>query len=142
MQWVFALRSVWIFSKITIVLARYTRPEVLKISCKTQYFSVFHSNGHENSCIWWILWRSSQYFVKNTLFYWLILKGILTLFSMFDVFHGFPSFLNTLLCLLRRCSWCFLLNFSVFSSLLLEQYRVTNFRREKKTKMCFSCSPE
>ena len=29
-------------------MARYTRPEVLKISCKTQYFRVFHSNGHEN----------------------------------------------------------------------------------------------
>ena len=56
---------------------------------------------------------------------------------MFDVFHWFSSFLNTLLCLLRRCSWCFLLNFSVFSSLLLEQYRVTNVRREKKNQNVF-----
>ena len=51
LQWVFALRNVWIFSKITIVLSRYTRPEVLKNSCKTQYFSVFHSNGYENQRI-------------------------------------------------------------------------------------------
>ena len=130
------------FSKITIVLARYTRPEVLKISCKTQYFSVFHSNGHENSCIWWILWRSSQYFVKNTLSLLTDFKGHFDIILDVRCFSSiFTFFLHSTL-LAETMQLMFLLNFSVFSSLLLEQYRVTNFRREKKTKMCFSCSPE
>ena len=53
-------------------------------------------------------------------------------------FSSIFTFLNTLLCLLFRYIWCFLLNFSVFSLLLLEQYRVTNFRREKMFFFVFS----
>ena len=68
---------------------------------------------------------------------YLVLKGILDIILGYQRFLLIFHFLNTLFCLLFRCIWCFLLIFSVFSSLLSKQYRVTNFGSEKKQKCVF-----
>ena len=80
------------FLEITIVLSRYTRPEVLKVSCKTQYFRVFHSNGHANCMYLMDFVAFFSIFCEKHIFLLTDFKGFFTLFSIFDVFHRFSLF--------------------------------------------------
>ena len=81
-----------------------------------------------------ILWKAHFFLLTD-------FKGNFDIILDVRCFSLIFTFLNTLLCLLFRCIWWFLLNFSVFWLLLLEQYRVTNFRREKKHKCVFHVLP-
>ena len=122
-------------------MSRYTRPEVLKVSCKTQYFRVFHNNGHENCMYLMDFVAFSSIFCEKHIFLLTDFKGYFYIILDVRCFSSIFTFFEHSTLLAIPMHLMFLLNFSVFSSLLLEQYRVTKKRKQKKQKNVFHVLP-
>ena len=83
-------------------------------------------------CILALCFKFEKYIFRKR-----ILKGVLDMTVDFRCFWLFFQFFEQSILLALSTHLMFLLNFTVFSSSLSKQYRVTNLRSEKKEKMCF-----